>query len=70
MQDVIDALHGARRKGEVGDIAFEEFDAGQMREVLAVAGDQAVGDTNPFAAAYELFGKVGTDETCTTGDEV
>ena len=46
MQDVVDALHGARRDREIGEIAFEEIDAGQMREVLAVAGDQAVDDAD------------------------
>ena len=58
MQDEIDALHGARGDREVGDIAFEELDARQMGEVLAVAGDQAIGDTDALAAAYEFFCEV------------
>ena len=70
MQDEIDALHGARGDREVGDIAFEKLDARQMGEVLAMAGDQAVGDTNPFAATYELFCKVGPDEARATSDQV
>ena len=55
---------------EIGDVAFEELDARQMREVLAVAGDQAVGDADAFAAADELFCEVGTDEAGAAGDEV
>ena len=70
MQDVVDALHGARRDRKIGEVAFEEIDAGQMREVLAMAGDQAVGDADLLAAADELFCEVGSDEAGATGDEV
>ena len=41
-----------------------------MREVLAMAGDQAVDDADLFAAADELFCKVGSDEARATRDEV
>ena len=70
MQDVVDPLHRALRDRQIGEIAFEEIDAGQMREVLAMAGDQAVDDADLFAAAYELFCEVGSDEARTTGYEV
>ena len=41
-----------------------------MREVLALAGDQAVDDAHALAAAEELFSEVRADEAGATGDEV
>ena len=35
-----------------------------------MAGDQAVGNADLFAAANELFGEVRSDEAGATGDEV
>ncbi len=70
MKDVIDPLNGAPRDVEIGEIAFEEIDAGQMREIFAMAGDQAVGDAHLLAAANELFCEVGSDEARATCDEV
>ena len=70
MEDVVDPLHGAPRDRQIGQISFEEIDTGQMREVFAMAGDQAVDDANLFAAANELFCKVGSDEARATCDEI
>ena len=36
---------------EVGEVAFEELDARQVREIRALAGDQAVDDADAVAAA-------------------
>ena len=70
MEDVVDPLHRVLRDREVGEIAFEEIDAGEMREVFTMAGDQAVDHADLFAAANQLFCKVGSDEAGATGDEV
>ena len=70
MEDVVDALDGALRDREIGEIAFEELDAGEVREVLALAGDQAVDDADLFAAANQFFCQVGSDEAGAAGDEV
>ena len=70
MKDVIDPVDGAGRDGEIGEVAFDEFNAGDVRQVLALAGDQAVDDAHASAAADELFREVGTDEAGAAGDEV
>jgi hypothetical protein len=70
MEDIVDPLHCAIRDGEVGEISFEEIDAGELREVFAVARDQAVDDADLFAAAHELFCKVGSDEAGAPCDKV
>ena len=50
MEDVVDSLDGVLRDREIGQISFAEIDAGEMREVFAMAGDQAVDDAYLFAA--------------------
>jgi hypothetical protein len=70
MQDVINALCCTLRHRKIGKIPFDEVDAREMREILAVAGNQAVDDADLFAAEQELFCKVGSDEASATGDEV
>ena len=70
MQDVVHPLHRALRHREVCEVAFDELNARHMREVLAMAGNEAVGDADALAAARQLFCEVGSDEACPTGDEV
>ncbi len=43
---------------------------GQMREVLALARDQAVDDADALAAANELFAQVRSNEAGAAGDEI
>jgi hypothetical protein len=70
MQHVIHALDHATGHFEVGQIALHELDSGKMREVLPLAGDQVIHDTNALAAAYEFFREMGADEPGAAGNEV
>ena len=70
MEDVIGPLHRTLRDREVGEIAFEKIDAGEVREVFTMAGDQAVDHADLFAAANQLFCKVRSDEAGATRYEV
>ena len=70
VQHVVDARDGASRDVEVGEVALEELDARDVREVAALAGDQAVDDADALAAADELFREVGADEAGAAGDEI
>ena len=42
MEDVVHPLHRVLRDAEVGEIAFEEIGAVELREILAIAGNQTV----------------------------
>ena len=57
-------------KRQVGEIAFEELDAGKVIEIAALAGDQVVDDADAVAAANEFFREVGSDEAGAAGDEI
>jgi hypothetical protein len=70
MQHVVDPLDSALRDCKVGEVPFNELDAREMCEISAMARNEAVDDTNPFAAANELFCQVGSDEARATRDEV
>ena len=70
MEDVVDALHRAFSDARLREIAFEKFDARNVRDVAALAGNQAVDDADPVAAANELFREVRSDETSAAGDEI
>ena len=63
-------LHGASSDVEVGEVALEEFHRRDVREVLALAGDQAVDDADAFAAADELLREVRPDEAGAAGNEI
>ena len=66
MQYIVDALHGAFCQREIGKVAFEKVDAGQMCEIVPMAGNQAVDDSHLFTAPQKLFCKVGSDEASAT----
>jgi hypothetical protein len=70
VKNVVDAMDGAGRDLGMCQIAWQEFDFRQMRQVLASAGNEAVHDANAFAAPDELFAQVRSDETGAAGDEV
>ncbi len=70
MEDVVDALHRAFSDARLREVAFEKFDARNVRDVAALAGNQAVDDADPVAAANELLGEVRSDETSAAGDEI
>jgi hypothetical protein len=56
--------------GQVGEVSFEELDAGNVIEIAALTRDQTVGDTHGMAAANEFFAEMRTDEPGAAGDEV
>jgi hypothetical protein len=62
MQHIVDALHSAFRYREIGEVAFDKVDAGQVCEIVPMAGNQAVSDSYLFTTPQELFCKVGSDE--------
>jgi hypothetical protein len=70
MEHVVDTLHRLSRNGEVGKIPLDKIDAIDVRQIVAMAGDETVDDAHALAASDELFRKVGTDETSAAGDEV
>ena len=70
MKHVVHALHRPFGDRHVGKVALEKFHAGNMREILSLAGNQAVGDANAVAAADQLLSEVGADESGAAGDEV
>ena len=55
---------------EVGEVALEEFYRWDVREVLALAGDQVVDDAYVLAAARELFREVRPDEARAARNEI
>ena len=70
MEDVVDPLHRLLRDRKVGEISFDEIDAGEMRKILTMTGDEAVDHANLLAAVNQLFCKVGADEAGATCDEI
>jgi hypothetical protein len=70
MEDVIAAVGGTLRDGEIGQIAFEKVDAFQVIEVAATAGDQVIDNANRIAAAKQFFRKMRSDEAGAAGHEV
>ena len=70
MQNVVDPGRGLLCERRVGEITFEKFDAGNVVEIAALSGDQAVGHADRVPAPHQFFGKVRTDETGAAGDEV
>ena len=70
MKDVVDALDDAFRNLEIGEIAFDEFDFRQVRDILALASNQAVDHPYALAATDEFFSQVRTNEAGPAGDQV
>ena len=70
MQDVLDACDDPLRKRRVGEIPLDELHAGNVIEIAALAGDQAVGHTHLVSATNELFDEMRSDETRAAGHEV
>ena len=70
MQHVIDAVHCPDCDTEIGQVAFDEVNPGQMIEIAPLACDQAVDDADSMAATKQLFRKMRTDETGAAGDEI
>ena len=70
MEHVVHATDRAMRDVDVGEVAVNELDLRQVREVLALAGDQAVDHANGFATTDEGFGEMGPDEPGAPGDEI
>src|SRR5678815_4578587 len=70
MQHVVDASHRALGHREVCEVSLNQLDARNVRQVLALAGDEAVRDAHAFTAANQLFNQMGSDESGTAGDEV
>ena len=70
MQHVIHAGHRRARDIEIRQIALDELDRAQVREVAPVAGDQTVGHAHALAAPFEFFGEMRADEACATGYQV
>ena len=69
MQDILHPLDRAPRDVHVGEVAFQEVDAGNVIEIATFAGNQTVNDADRVAAAHELFSQVRSDESCAAGDE-
>ena len=70
MQHEVHAGDRALRERQIGEIPFEELDAGDVVEIAALAGDETVGDADGVPAADELFRQMGTDESGAAGDEI
>ena len=70
MQHIIHSRNGALCDIQIGEVAFEEFRAGEVFEVSSLAGNQAVNDTDRLPSPDELFGEVRSDEAGAASDEV
>ncbi len=70
MQHVVDAVDGAARHVEIGQVAVEKVHLRQVRQVLPLAGNETVDDANALAPADELLRQVRTDESGTAGHQV
>ena len=62
--------YGTARDVDVGEVALHEFDLRKMREVLPLAGDEAVHDTHALAATNELFAQVRSNEAGAAGHQI
>ena len=51
--------HGARRERQVGEVAFEKLDAGQVIEVPPVPGDEVVDDAHGVTATRRALRRDG-----------
>jgi hypothetical protein len=58
VEDVVDPFDRAPRDIELRKVPFEEFHVREMGQVVALAGNEAVDDTNALAAANELLGEM------------
>jgi hypothetical protein len=70
MEDVVHPLRCAPGEGELGEVSFEEVDAGNVIEIAALARDQAIGDTDGVTAANEFFAEMRTDEPGAAGNKI
>jgi hypothetical protein len=70
MEDVVDTFDGGLRDVQIGQVALDELGAGQMLEVPFPTGDEVIDDTDTLTAPDELLCKVGTNEACSTCDQV
>jgi hypothetical protein len=70
MQDVVDALDGASRDVQIGQISLHELDVGDVRKIAPLAGGQIVHDADALPAADKFLRQMRTDETGAAGDEV
>ena len=52
----------------IDEIAFDEFDASELRNVLAVARAEIVEHAHPIAALDQRLGDVRTNETGAAGN--
>jgi len=55
---------------QIRQIAFEEFDSGEMFEVAALSRDQRVCDPDAVPAPYQFLCQVRSDEAGAAGHEV
>jgi hypothetical protein len=66
-------VHPRRRtlgKARVRQIAFEEFDARQMSEVVPFARNEVVSHADVLSASKQLFRQMRTDETRAPRDQI
>jgi hypothetical protein len=60
VEDVVDAADRLFGDRHVGEIAVEELDTGDVREIRTFAADQIVDNTDRVAPIDERFGKANT----------
>ncbi len=70
MEHEVSTLDDAARDIGIGEVAFNELHAADMRQVLPFARHETVDDANAFAAADELFCQVRADEAGAAGYQV
>ena len=51
-------VHGGAGDVHVGEVALQELDLGEVCQIVALAGDEAVDDADAIAATDEGFGNV------------
>jgi hypothetical protein len=55
---------------QLGEVALDELDVRDVREILTLPGDEAINDADGVSAANQLLRQVRSDETGAAGDEV
>jgi hypothetical protein len=70
VQHIVHAGDGALGEREVRKVSLKQLDAGNVRQVFALTGDEAVRHAHAFTAANQLFDEVRSDESGAAGDEI
>src|SRR5262249_8656358 len=70
VEHALDPRHGPPNCLWIAQVALDQLDSLESRQVLAPAGGEVVEDAHAIAATDQAFHDVRTDETGTAGDQI